>query len=82
MPGRGAPLAQWALVLALHGIGNAEVAPIDAAFNARLAFVMSGDTAPEQLREAQESGRHLLHKPVQPMILRAMMSRFLKSVHA
>jgi hypothetical protein len=43
---------------------------------------MSGDTAPDVLREAQESGHHLLHKPVQPMMLRAMVSRFLKSVHA
>jgi hypothetical protein len=41
---------------------------------------MSGDTAPERLREAQESGHHLLLKPVQPMTLRAMMSSFLKSV--
>src|SRR5262249_12338548 len=41
------------------------------------AFVMSGDTAPERLREARASGLHLLHKPVQPMKLRAMLSQFL-----
>jgi two-component system, sensor histidine kinase len=46
------------------------------------AFVMSGDTAPERLREARESGLHLLHKPVQPITLRAMVTRFLKSGHA
>jgi signal transduction histidine kinase/CheY-like chemotaxis protein len=45
------------------------------------AFVMSGDTAPESLREARESGHHLLHKPVQPITLRAMVSRLLKSGH-
>jgi hypothetical protein len=31
---------------------------------------MSGDTAPERLREARESGHHFLHKPVQPITLR------------
>lgn len=46
------------------------------------AFVMSGDTALEHLCKAQESGDQLLHKPVQPMKLRAMVSHFLKSVHA
>jgi signal transduction histidine kinase len=46
------------------------------------AFVMSGDTAPERLREAQQSGHHLLHKPVQPMMLRAMVSRSLKGGRA
>jgi two-component system, sensor histidine kinase len=40
---------------------------------------MTGDTAPERLREAQESGHHLLHKPVQAMTLRAMVRQFLKS---
>jgi hypothetical protein len=39
------------------------------------------DLAPERLREAQESGHHLLHKPEQPMTLRAMVSRTLKSEH-
>ena len=40
---------------------------------------MSGDTGPERLREAQESGHHLLHKPVRPMRLRAMVNQMLKS---
>jgi signal transduction histidine kinase len=45
------------------------------------AFVMSGDTAPERLCEARESDLHLLHKPVQPITLRAMVNRFLKTGH-
>jgi signal transduction histidine kinase len=45
------------------------------------AFVMSGDTAPESLREVRESSHHLLHKPVQPITLRAMVNRLLKSGH-
>jgi len=43
------------------------------------AFLISGDTAPELLREAQESGHRLLHKPVSPMKLRAMLSELLRS---
>jgi signal transduction histidine kinase/CheY-like chemotaxis protein len=42
------------------------------------AFLISGDTAPERLREAAASGFHLLHKPVQPNTLRAMVSQFLR----
>jgi hypothetical protein len=40
---------------------------------------VSGDTAPERLREAQVSGHHLLHKPVRPMRLRAMLNQMLKT---
>jgi signal transduction histidine kinase len=43
------------------------------------AFLISGDTAPERLREARESGHHLLHKPVSPMRLRAMVSQLLQN---
>ena len=42
------------------------------------AFLISGDTAPERMREARTSGYHLLHKPVRPRALRAMLSKFLK----
>jgi hypothetical protein len=42
------------------------------------AFLITGDTAPERLREAA-SGFHLLHKPVQLMALRAMVNRFLRT---
>jgi len=37
------------------------------------ALVITGDTAPDRLREAQESGHPLLHKPVQPAQLRSVM---------
>jgi hypothetical protein len=43
--------------------------------------MMSGDTGLERLHEAHESGLHLLHKPVQPITLRAMVNRFLKTGH-
>lgn len=42
------------------------------------AFLISGDTAPERLREASASGYHLLHKPVTPMRLRAVLNQLLK----
>ncbi len=41
------------------------------------AAVVSGDTAPERLREAIAGGHRLLHKPVQPAKLRAMLSYLL-----
>jgi len=43
------------------------------------AFLISGDTNPEPQREASASGYHLLHKPLDPMMLRAMISQMLKS---
>jgi signal transduction histidine kinase/CheY-like chemotaxis protein len=42
------------------------------------AFLISGDTAPERLREARASGYYLLHKPVLPITLRATISQLLK----
>jgi signal transduction histidine kinase/CheY-like chemotaxis protein len=42
------------------------------------AFLISGDTAPERLREASASGFHLLHKPVLPITLRAVISELLR----
>jgi signal transduction histidine kinase len=42
------------------------------------AFLISGDTNPEPLQEARANGYHLLHKPVDPMTLRAMINRILK----
>ena len=41
------------------------------------ALLISGDTAPERLREASASGHRLLHKPLTPMALRAMLNRLL-----
>jgi CheY-like chemotaxis protein len=43
------------------------------------AFVVSGDTNPATMHEAQAGGFHLLHKPVDPMRLRAMLNRMLKA---
>jgi signal transduction histidine kinase len=37
------------------------------------ALIITGDTGPEQLREASQSGYSLLHKPVQPGRLRAFL---------
>jgi len=45
------------------------------------AFLVSGDTSSAPLHEAQASGFHLLHKPVDPMRLRAMLNRMLKANH-
>jgi two-component system, sensor histidine kinase len=42
------------------------------------AFLISGDTAPERLRDASEHGFHLLHKPVTPMRLRAMLNQVVR----
>jgi len=60
--------------------GIATIARLRAALGADIpAFLISGDTAPERLREARASGHHLLHKPVRPMRLRAMVSQLLQS---
>ena len=41
------------------------------------AIIITGDTAPDRLREAQASGYSLLHKPIAPARLRALLSRIL-----
>jgi signal transduction histidine kinase/CheY-like chemotaxis protein len=43
------------------------------------AFVITGDTAPQRLREASAAGFHLLHKPVSPMALRTTLNRLLRA---
>jgi two-component system, sensor histidine kinase len=43
------------------------------------AFLISGDTGPERLREASASGYHLVHKPVPPMALRTTLNRLLRA---
>jgi CheY-like chemotaxis protein/anti-sigma regulatory factor (Ser/Thr protein kinase) len=43
------------------------------------ALVITGDTAPERLREASAGGFPLLHKPVSPMALRAALNRLLRA---
>jgi signal transduction histidine kinase/FixJ family two-component response regulator len=42
------------------------------------AFLISGDTTPDSSREAKAKGCHLLHKPVDPMALRAMFNQVIK----
>jgi CheY-like chemotaxis protein len=43
------------------------------------ACLITGDATPERRRAASDGGFQLLHKPVQPTALRAMMSELLKS---
>lgn len=43
------------------------------------AFIITGDTAPERLREAKRSGLPILHKPVQPEELMAMVRQTLST---
>lgn len=42
------------------------------------AIIMTGDTAPESIRETQASGHALLHKPVKPADLRKTMHELLE----
>jgi CheY-like chemotaxis protein len=56
------------------------IARLRASFGTAIpAFLISGDTGPDRLREARASGHHLLHKPVHPMMLRAMLGQLLKA---
>jgi len=60
--------------------GTGVIARLRGSFGAAIpAFLISGDTGPERLREARLSGHHLLHKPVHPMMLRAMLGQLLKA---
>jgi signal transduction histidine kinase/CheY-like chemotaxis protein len=47
------------------------------AFGAIPAFLVSGDTSPEMLHRAHAKGYYLLHKPVSPMRLRAVLNQVL-----
>jgi signal transduction histidine kinase/DNA-binding NarL/FixJ family response regulator len=42
------------------------------------AFLISGDTTPERLREAHDSGYYLLLKPVMPITLRSVVTQLLR----
>jgi CheY-like chemotaxis protein len=44
------------------------------------AFLITGDAAPERIREARARGYHLLHKPVDPKTLRALLNLVLKNI--
>jgi two-component system, sensor histidine kinase len=50
------------------------------AFSDRIpAFLISGDTTRERLRDADARGLPLLHKPVSPMALRSMVNQLLRA---
>jgi len=60
--------------------GIEAIAALRLAFNARTpAFLISGDITPERLQEARSRGLRLLHKPLNPMALRTMMTRLLRA---
>ena len=60
--------------LASGKTGIRAIEQIDAAFGSSIpAILISGDTAPEPLSDAKDRGYILLHKPVDPMRLRAVM---------
>jgi CheY-like chemotaxis protein len=46
------------------------------------ALIVTGDTAPERLREAKAGGYQLVHKPVQPAMLRAFLGNVRRRKHA
>ena len=51
------------------------VARLREEFNADIpALIVTGDTGPDRLREAQASGLHILHKPLNPARLRALLA--------
>jgi signal transduction histidine kinase/CheY-like chemotaxis protein len=69
--------------LAGGGTGIDAVRSMREKFKAEIpAFLISGDTAPERLRDASDHGLHLLHKPVPPMRLRAMLNQLLRQGEA
>jgi CheY-like chemotaxis protein len=60
--------------LASGKTGIRAIEQINAAFGSSIpAILISGDTAAEPLRDARDRGYILLHKPVDPMRLRAVM---------
>lgn len=61
-----------------HASGIETIARLHALYGRPVpALVITGDTAPERLREAQRSGYPLLHKPVKPARLRTAMRQLL-----
>jgi CheY-like chemotaxis protein len=67
-----------------HGVtGGQVIAGIQQRFEKPLpAVIITGDTAPERLREANQAGYPLLHKPVEPRRLRAILEETLLSCAA
>lgn len=66
--------------LASGKTGIRAIEQINAAFGSPIpAILISGDTAAEPLRDARDRGYILLHKPVDPMRLRAVMHELLRN---
>ena len=42
------------------------------------ALLVTGDTAPDRLRDAEASGLHILHKPLNPARLRTLITHLLR----
>jgi signal transduction histidine kinase/CheY-like chemotaxis protein len=62
--------------------GSGEIAMLRAACGPAIpAMIITGDTAPERLREADAAGFLLLHKPVRPNKLRAALQQLLRGAH-
>lgn len=58
--------------------GTQAVAHIRNLFNEAIpSIIITGDTAPERLREAEASGLSILHKPVQPPALKQIVTQAL-----
>ena len=67
--------------LAAGKTGIEVIEAVREAVSARVpAFLISGDTDPKSVRNAAAQGFHLLHKPVEPMALRAMFDLTLRGV--
>lgn len=60
--------------------GVAVIQQLQEEFNDSIpAILITGDTAPDRIQEARASGFHLMHKPLQPARLRALMMSLLGS---
>lgn len=74
---RGAPTPDLAIAdyrLRLNQTGAEALCQIEGHLGHPLpGLIITGDTAPERLQEARDSGRALLHKPVRPARLRATL---------
>jgi CheY-like chemotaxis protein len=67
--------------LADGATGPETIERLRSAFSAQIpAFLISGDTDSEPLRQAKAKGYYLLHKPVDPMALRAMFNQATRHV--
>jgi signal transduction histidine kinase/CheY-like chemotaxis protein len=61
-----------------HALGSDAIHELRQRFGSELpALLITGDTAPARLREAKQSGLHVLHKPVRPAQLRALCNYLL-----